>query len=101
MLVDISSLLSAKIQKYCLPIFNDGHFKQAAHEAMIQVESALKDKGHVKDGKFGKKLINSLFDHNTPYIKLKVLLSEDLQEEARGFFRGVFGYYRNYTAHDG
>ena len=37
-------LLSPRIHKHCLPLWQDGYYKHAAHEAMIQVEQALKGK---------------------------------------------------------
>jgi Protein of unknown function (Hypoth_ymh) len=53
--------LSPRIQKHCLKLWQDEHYKHAAREAVVQVELALKEKGMVKDGKFGKTLIDSLF----------------------------------------
>jgi hypothetical protein len=95
--------LSPRIQKHCLKLWQDEHYKHAAREAVVQVELALKEKGMVKDGRFGKTLIDSLFTvggkHKT--VKLCVPLGEDLQEQARSYFSSVFAYYRNYLAHDG
>ena len=95
--------LSPRIQKHCLKLWQDEHYKHAAREAVIQVELALKEKGMVKDGKFGKTLIDSLFTiggkHKT--VKLRVPLGDDLQEQAKSYFASVFAYYRNYLAHDG
>jgi uncharacterized protein (TIGR02391 family) len=95
--------LSPRIQKHCLKLWQDAHYKHAAREAVVQVELALKEKGMVKNGKFGKTLIDSLFTvgdkHKT--VKLRVPLGDDLQEQARNYFASVFAYYRNYLAHDG
>lgn len=95
--------LSPRINKHCLKLWQDDHYKHAAREAVVQVELALKEKGMVKDGKFGKMLIDSLFTiggkHKT--VKLRVPLGDDLQEQARSYFSSVFAYYRNYLAHDG
>lgn len=95
--------LSPRIQKHCLKLWQDEHYKHAAREAVVQVELALKEKGMVKDGKFGKTLIDSLFTvggkHKT--IKLRVPLGDSLQEQAKSYFASVFSYYRNYLAHDG
>ena len=57
----------------------------------------------VKDGKFGKTLIDSLFTIGGKYktVKLRVPLGDDLQEQAKSYFASVFAYYRNYLAHDG
>lgn len=92
-----------------MPLFNDSHHKHAAHEAMIQVEQALKEKGRVNDKRFGMTLIDSLFKFEgieknkqlqVPH-KLRVPLGDELQKDAEKYFNGVFSYYRNYTAHDG
>jgi hypothetical protein len=102
---NVVELLSARIQKHCSPLWNDGYFKHAAHEAMILVEQALKEKGLTKENymKFGQTLITSLFriGGKETSVKLRVPLGEDLQTQAEAFFQGVFSYYRNYTAHDG
>lgn len=95
--------LSPRIQKHCLKLLQDQHYKHAALEALTQVELALKEKGMVKDGKFGKTLIDSLFTIGGKYktVKLRVPLGDDLQEQAKSYFASVFAYYRNYLAHDG
>ena len=95
--------LSPRIYKHCLKLWQDEHHMHAARESMIQVELALTEKGLVKDRKFGKTLINSLFTIGGKYknIKLRVPLGDDLQEQAKSYFESVFTYYRNYLAHDG
>jgi hypothetical protein len=40
-----------------LPLFKDGHFKHAAHEAMTQVEQALREKDLYDKSLFGRQLI--------------------------------------------
>mgnify|MGYP001229789752 FL=1 len=105
MILELKPLLSPRIIKHCLPLFDEGHYKQAAHEAMIQVEQALKDKSKIagKEQLYGQSLISALFKFGSKekHIRLRVPLGEDLQEQAEGYFKGVFSYYRNYTAHDG
>ena len=95
--------LSPRIEKHCLKLWQDNHHKHAAREALVQVELALKEKGMVKDSRFGKTLIDSLFQVNGKYktIKLRVPLGEALQKQAQNYFSSVFTYYRNYLAHDG
>jgi len=99
----IENLISPRIEKHCFPLFDNGHYKHAAHEAMTQVELALKEKGKVIDNRYGVNLVKSVFDptgkHKT--IKLRVPLGDDLQEHAKTLFEGAFSYYRNYSAHDG
>lgn len=101
--MDIENILSPRIKKHCMPLCNDGHFKHAAHEAMIQVELALKNKGQVTDNRFGHTLVESLFGKNGKgqHIKLRVPLGQNLQSQAEKLFEGAFSYYRNYSAHDG
>ena len=103
MTLELEELLSPRIKKHCMPMFRDGHYKHAAHEAMTQVEQALKEKGRVNDQRFGQTLITSLFKFwgTDKYIRLRVPLGDELQEYAESYFKGVFSYYRNYTAHDG
>jgi hypothetical protein len=97
----IKQLLSPRLVKNCVPLFNDGHFMHAARDAMVQVEIALKEKGKVEDiQQFGARLIGNLFAGKTG-VKLCVPLGEELQNHAKKYFKGVFSYYRNYTAHYG
>lgn len=88
-----------------MPLWEDGYYKPSAHEAMILVEKALKEKGRVKDTAkiYGRTLVKTLFriGDKKQVIKLRIPLGEDLQTQAESFFDGVFVYYRNYTAHDG
>lgn len=97
----IEKLLSPRIVKNCMSLFNDGHFKHSAREAMVQVEIALKKKGKVEDiQQFGARLIGNLFAGKAG-VKLRVPLGDELQKYAKKYFKGVFSYYRNYTVHDG
>jgi len=96
----LEDFLSARIIKHCLPLFRDGYYGEAAHKAMTLVELALKEKGGVKDGVFGVRMVRRLLGPGRS-IKLKVPLAEDLQEYAAALFEGAFAYYRNYAAHDG
>ena len=95
--------LSPRINKHCLKLWQDEQYKHAAREAMVQIELALKDKGMVKDNRFGKTLVDSLFTigGKNKTVKLCVPLGGKLQEQAKNYFVSVFSYYRNYLAHDG
>ena len=95
----IQELLAPRITKNCLPQLRDEYFKDAAREAMVQVEKALKEKGNVEWRKFGANLIGHLFAGKQ--VRLRVPLGEELQAQAQKYFEGVFTYYRNYLAHDG
>jgi len=96
---DYRSLLHPRVREHCLPLLDNGHPVQAAHEAMKQVELALKEKSGVKN-KFGQKLCQDVFGRGHG-IKLRVPFAEDLQKPAEQYFAGVFSYYRNCVAHDG
>ena len=95
----LEKILHRRIIDNCLKLFNDGFYKQAANEAMIEVELVLKEKSGVKN-KFGINLISQLFGKNNG-IKLIVPLGKEMQEQAENWFKGAFSYYRNYLAHDG
>jgi hypothetical protein len=101
--MNFEKLLSPRMQKHCLPQHKDKHFKDAAREAMVQIELALKEKGLVDDKLFGQQLIDSLFTlgGKNQNAKLCVPFGEQLQDQAKALFKGVFAYYRNYLAHDG
>ena len=96
----IENLLAPRIEKNCMSLFNDGHFRHSAREAMVQVEIALKEKGKVEDVEFGVQLIGNLFAGKGG-VRLRVPLGNELQIHAEKYFKGVFSYYRNYVAHDG
>jgi len=97
----IKKLLAPRVVKNCMPLFKEGHFKHSAREAMVQVEIALKEKGKIDDiQQFGARLIGNLFAGKAG-VRLCVPLGEELQNYAKKYFKGVFLYYRNYTAHDG
>src|SRR3990172_8734880 len=89
-----------RIVDSCLPLFNDGHYQHAALESMKQVEMALREKGIAPKDLFGKKLVSWVLGSGE-HITLSVPLGDELQEKARTLFKGAFGYYRNYAAHDG
>ncbi len=95
----LDSLLHPRVLTHCRQLYDDGHFKHAALEAMTQVELALKEKSGV-DGKYGVSLVTSLFG-NGKGIKLRVPFGDAMQEHAEACFKGAFAYYRNYCAHDG
>jgi len=100
--VNLTEFLCPRIEKNCLPVWQDGHFASAAHAAMVQVELALKEKGLViADEVFGYKMIERLLgkDPKQKSVRLRVPLGDDMQEKAEKYFLGVFGYYRNYVAH--
>jgi len=94
-------LLAPRIEAECLGLWKDGQYPSAAREALVIVELAVKKKGKVEDiGLIGKKLIEKLFK-GKDIVRLKIPFSDQLQDKAQEYFTGVFGYYRNYAAHDG
>ena len=97
--ITVEELLHPRLIKHCEKLFNDGHFKHAAFEAMTQVELALKEKSG-ETHKYGVNLVSALFGE-TKGIKLRVPFGDDLQKSAHDWFKGAFSYFRNYAAHDG
>jgi len=61
---------------------------------------ALREKGIAPKDRFGDKLVNWVLGSGE-HITLSLPFGDDLQEKARILFKGAFGYYRNYAAHDG
>lgn len=98
--VDFDSLLHPRIASECTALYNNGHYPQAAFEAMKQVELELKEKTLAPRHVFGKRLVKRAFREGSG-IYLKVPDGPDYQEDALKMFDGAFGYYRNYGAHDG
>lgn len=98
--IDIDKLLHQRIIDKCKPLYEGGYFPQAAFESMKQVELALKEKAEIGEKLFGARLIDRLLGSGES-IKLKIPLGDELQEQAKSLFKGVFSYYRNYAAHDG
>jgi hypothetical protein len=94
-----NEILHARIAKQCMARYRDGYFKDAAHEAMTQVELAIKEKSGVLK-KYGVSLAGSVFGSG-PGIKLRVPFGEHMQGHAKVYFEGAFSYYRNYAAHEG
>lgn len=97
---DLSELLHRRITENCSRLYQDGHFPQAAFEAMKQVELALRDITVAPKRFFGQRLIKRAFKEGRG-IKLVVPLAPENQDHALSLFEGAFGYYRNYTAHEG
>lgn len=95
----LDTILHQRIIDKCMPIYKDGHFPSAARESMIQVEVALKEKSGIGKKAFGVNLVKTVFGSGQN-IHLIVPLADDLQEDALELFKGAFGYYRNYTAHE-
>lgn len=95
----VDELLHPRVIKHCEKLVSDGHYSSAAHEAMKQVELALKEKSGEKN-KFGIQLITQLFGEGKS-VKLKMPFGEEMQKQTEGYFKNVFSFYRNYAAHDG
>lgn len=47
--IDLDKLLHQRIIDKCQALYEDGHFPQAALEAMKQVEQALKEKAEIEE----------------------------------------------------
>jgi uncharacterized protein (TIGR02391 family) len=98
MIEKIEQLLHPRIVKRCVPRYRDGYYKDAAAEAMTQVEQALKESSGVTG--YGVHLIKSVLGKGNG-IKLRVPFGAHMQEPAQRFFEGAFSYYRNYAVHEG
>lgn len=97
--VDPSYLLHDRIRLECMPIFNNGHYKHAALEAMTIVERSIKEKSGL-DIKSAVALCKCVFNGEKG-LQLVVPFGDDRQKYASELFQGAFAYYRNYAAHDG
>ncbi len=100
MKIEANDFLHPRIIETCLPLFKDGHYQHVALESMKQVEMALRDKAIAPKELFGVHLVKWVMG-NGEHITLAVSLGDDYQEKAQLLFKGAFGYYRNYAAHDG
>lgn len=98
--INETEVFHARIIETCLPLYNGEHYQHAALESMKQVEMALREKGIAPKDRYGDKLVNWVLG-NGEHITLRIPLGDDLQDKALTLFKGAFGYYRNYAAHDG
>jgi uncharacterized protein (TIGR02391 family) len=91
-------LLHQRILDKCEGVYLDGHWPQAASEAMKQVEIGIKERAGIIDKKlYGRKLISKVFGEGRG-IKLRAF-HDELQKDVETYFKGAFGYYRNYLMH--
>src|SRR5947199_4684416 len=100
MQTEIEHLLHPRLRDECLRLYESGHFKHAALEAMQSVESALREKGVAPTDTFGVRMVRKAFGRSS-HIMLSVELGDKLQDAAAKLFEGAFSFYRNYAAHDG
>jgi uncharacterized protein (TIGR02391 family) len=97
---ELDTILHQRIIDKCMSLYKDGYFTCAALESMKQVELALKEKSRTGEKLFGTRLIETLLGSKDG-IKLTIPLGDELTDKAELLFKGAFGYYRNYAAHDG
>ena len=90
------------IVKYCNTELNSDNYFHAVFEAAKSVTEKIRNKtGLISDG---SKLVDEAFSFNgkTPYLALNSLESETDRSEQNGFIhllKGLFGMFRNDTAH--
>lgn len=96
----LEGFLHARLTGECLSLYKGGFHKQAAMEAMKQVELALRDKTGGPSEVSGVRLVRMAFDDDRGFY-LHLRLDPEQQEAGRLLFEGAFKYYRNYAAHDG
>ncbi|HXB20830.1 MAG TPA: TIGR02391 family protein [Candidatus Solibacter sp.] len=100
-LESVERLLHPRIATHCLLRYRDGYYKDAAAEAMTQVERAIKEKAGTSGTPklCGVTLVKNVFGGSG--IKLRVPFGPHMQEPAQKFLEGAFSYYRNYAVHEG
>jgi uncharacterized protein (TIGR02391 family) len=96
----LGELLHSRIIDSCGGLYRDGHYPQAAFEAMKQIELALREISLAPGKVYGQRLIKRVFGEGRG-ITLVVPLGPEYQIHAQKLFEGAFGYYRNYGAHNG
>ena len=100
MKIELNEVFHPRIVESSIALFENSFFQNAALESMKQVEMALREKGVAPHDLFGDRLVKWVMGSGE-HITLSIPLGEEFQEKARMLFRGAFGYYRNYAAHDG
>jgi uncharacterized protein (TIGR02391 family) len=98
--VDLGELLHPRVTDSCAVLYGNGHYPQAAFEAMKQVELALREISLAPKNLAARKLIDRVFGGSRG-LSLAVPFGPNYQIHAKNLFAGAFGYYRNYGAHDG
>ncbi len=97
---DLGELLHPRVLNSCAGLYRNGHYPQAAFEAMKQIELALREISLAPGKVYGQRLIKRVFGEGRG-INLVVPLGPEYQIHAQKLFEGAFGYYRNDGAHHG
>lgn len=103
-IVDLEYLLNPRIKKHSYPLYENEHFPEAAANAMKQVENAIRERfedANISAALIGRRFVKSILSPQGVGIKLRVSFDDKLQDAAKSLFDGAYGYYRNYSIHDG
>ena len=90
----------AKIFEYCNAELLTNNYFHSVFEAVKSIAETIRQKTGLTDD--GSELINKAFSVRNPLIKINDLSTETKESEHKGFanlIRGVFGMFRNTTAH--
>ncbi len=98
--INLEEVLHPRLREESQSLFEGGHYKHAALEAMQQVEAALREKGVAQPKAFGARLVQQTFGKKGSFI-LTIPFDDSLRDHAKRLFESAFSYYRNYLAHDG
>lgn len=93
-------ILHARLRSSAYERHASGYFKDAAREAMTEVELVLKEKALAPRDLCGGRLVDYAFGKKGGVL-LHVPFGPGMQNQARALFRATFQYYRNYAVHDG
>ncbi len=98
-----SEFIHDRLKKDTIDLFNKNFYTQAAREALLQVEVALKEKIPYENNNLtAVQFINKYFIDDEKAKKdnrLKLLCKYGEQSKLKLFFNGVFSHYRNNLAH--
>lgn len=93
-------LLHAKVRDTALPLYRDGHMKEAVVRAYEEVFMEIRRKtGRQEDG---AKLVNEVFKPEKPLLIVKTLETESGLSRQKGYMellRGAYQAFRNVLAH--
>lgn len=98
--ISIAEFAHPRVADSCAALYLNGHYPQAAFEAMKQVELALREVSLAPKKLPARLVIHRVFG-GFRGLHLAVPAGPEYQRHAQNLFDGAFGYYRNYGAHEG
>lgn len=98
----MSNVLENRIRRECHDLYDRGHYVEAVQKAMRLVEIELRERCHVPTKLFGERLLEAALNPDKDHpITLVSRWGKQSQRGLEYLFKGAFGYFRNYAAHDG